>query len=81
MRASFRVRLMACTSRSLLTWVSVSSRSWAYTYIRDAWVVALFRRKPTLALYLSSQSTREYNCASLMLLSLDKAISCCEQGT
>ena len=43
--------------------------------------MASFSRKPTLALYLSSQSTQEYNCTSLMLLSLDKAISYCEQGT
>ena len=34
-----------------------------------------------LELYLSSQSTREYSCASLTLLSLDKIISCCKQGT
>jgi len=50
----------------------------ARTSILVAWVVASFSCKPTLALYLSSQSTREYNSASLTLLSLDKIISCCE---
>ena len=66
---------------SLLARVSSTSRSWARTSILDAWVVASFSRKPTLALYLSSQSTWEYNYASLTLLSLDNIISCCKKGT
>ena len=37
--------------------------------------------KHRLAQYFSSQPTLEYNWASLTLLSLDKVISCCKQGT